>query len=178
MESRVNKQKDQSIGWYTLAQMVSSKEKERAMGVLRLLTYSFNDEAFGQQIAGDLLRAFDDPEAFIKYQQAARLYREGGRLMSAIGVYEHLFFLEPKGYDYCMMLIELYAQVGQLERLKNRCDDVRELHAQGIVRTDQVQAIIKKAKKLLNESDSKILEKQFDEWLAQTMPAMSAAVGR
>ena len=52
-----------NIAWFRLAECVSRGEKERALGVYRLLAHSFGDEAFAHQLMGDLLLSFDDAQA-------------------------------------------------------------------------------------------------------------------
>lgn len=98
-----------SIAWFKLAECVARGEKERALGVYRLLSYSLDDQAFVYQLAGDLLRSFDDTTAVEHYHQAAQLYHKGKRLLEAAAVYEHLLALVPQKELYLMNLVELYA---------------------------------------------------------------------
>ena len=82
-----------SVAWFKLAEFVGRGEKERALGLYRLLMHSFDDRAFTYQLEGDLLLSFNDEEAQDRYIQAARLYQEDGNVFKAVAVYEHLLFL-------------------------------------------------------------------------------------
>ncbi len=98
-----------TIAWFKLAECVSRGEKERGLGVYRLLSHSFDDQAYAQQLEGDLLLAFkDQKKAIEKYRQAAKWYKKEGRKFEAAAVYEHLRTLEPKEQNYQKQLIELY----------------------------------------------------------------------
>jgi len=90
-----------SIAWFKLAECVARREQERAFGLYRLLAHSFDDQAFAQQLAGDLYRAFDDDKSAIeKYEQAAYLYEQGGRSREAAAVYDHLKTINPDEKRY------------------------------------------------------------------------------
>jgi len=87
-----------SVAWFKLAECVARGEQERAFGVYRLLSHSFEDKAFAHQLAGDLYLAFDNPELAIdKYEQAAQLYKKDGRLSEATAVYDHLATINSPG---------------------------------------------------------------------------------
>lgn len=97
-----------SVAWFKLADCIARGEKERALGVFRLLSHSFDDSALACQLYGDILRSFNDAKAVEQYQQAAQLYRERKRWIEAAAVYEHIIQLEPRNYDVQRQLIELY----------------------------------------------------------------------
>src|SRR3990172_10433854 len=69
-----------NIAWFKLAEFVARGEKERALGIYRLLIHSFDDKAFSYQLEGDLLSAFNDESARDKYLSAAQLYHKEGRI--------------------------------------------------------------------------------------------------
>lgn len=100
-----------SIAWFTLAECVSRGEKERALGVYRLLSHSLDDQAYMYQLEGDLLLAFNDREALERYSEAARLYHKDKRILEAVAVYEHLFMLSPGNQQYITALIDLYKKL-------------------------------------------------------------------
>src|SRR5476649_724750 len=100
-----------TIAFFRLAEYVSRGEKERALGVYRLLSHSFDDLAFARQLEGDILWSFNDEGAQDKYFQAAQLYKKDMRLRQAVGVYEHLLTMHPKGALYMVNLIDLYCQL-------------------------------------------------------------------
>jgi hypothetical protein len=100
-----------SIAWFKHAECVARGEKERALGVYRLLSYSFDDQAFASQLAGDLLRSFDDNTAIDQYHQAAQLYQKAHRFLESAAVYEHLIHLIPDKELYLINLVELYTHM-------------------------------------------------------------------
>lgn len=107
-----------TIAFFRLAEYVARGEKERALGVYRLLSHSFDDVAFARQLEGDILLSFNDDAAQEKYFQAAQMYHKEMRLHQAIGVYEHLVTLHPKVALYCAQLIDIYLQLNMQEHAK------------------------------------------------------------
>jgi len=108
-----------NIAWFKLAECVSRREKERALGVYRLLSHSFGDQAYAQQLEADLLLAFKDQKnAIEKYKQAAICYKKEGRKFEAAAVYEHLRTLQPKEGDYRIQLIDLYSELNITSKVK------------------------------------------------------------
>lgn len=106
-----------NIAWFRLAEYISRGEKERALGMYRLLAHSFNDLAFSQQLEGDILWSFNDTSATEKYQSAAHLYMQDNRLLQAAAVYETLYQLEPTTGAFLEKLINLYAQLDNKQKL-------------------------------------------------------------
>ncbi len=100
-----------NVAWFTLAECVSRGEKVRAMSLYRLLTHSIKDNAFSQQLKGDLLLAFKDSAATELYEEAADLYIKDNRFLEAIGVYEHLTLITPENWHYIKSLIKLYKKL-------------------------------------------------------------------
>lgn len=107
-----------TIAFFRLAEYVSRGEKERALGVYRLLSHSFDDLAFARQLEGDILLSFKDDGAQDKYFQAAQLYQKDMRLRQATAVYEHLLTLYPKNISYISSIIDVYCQLHMLDRAK------------------------------------------------------------
>lgn len=102
-----------NIAWFKLAECVSRGEKERALGVYRLLSHSIGDPPFVQQLEADLLLAFGDKEeALEKYDNAIQSYQQAQRWLEAAGVYEHLITLEPKKYQHHINVLYPYDQLG------------------------------------------------------------------
>ncbi|MCX5922099.1 MAG: hypothetical protein NTX86_02115 [Candidatus Dependentiae bacterium] len=97
-----------NIAWFRLAEYVSRGEKERALGMYRLLSHSFDDLAFSCQLEGDILWAFNDSGAADKYCQAAQLYQEDKRILQAAAIYEHLIAVHPHSTLYLGCLVNLY----------------------------------------------------------------------
>ncbi len=105
-----------SIAWFKLAEFVTRGEKERAMGLYRLLAHSFEDQAIAHQLEGDLLRSFEDETAINCYECAALAYKANGRDMEAVAVYEHLLLLHPDEKLYRKAAVALYTTLGMPER--------------------------------------------------------------
>jgi len=97
-----------NLAWFRLAECVSRREKERALGVYRLLSHSLGDRALAAQLYGDLLICFGDDCAIEKYLEAAQLYKKSKKIIEAIAVYEHLIFLDSTSKDYFFEILELY----------------------------------------------------------------------
>lgn len=110
------------IAWFKLAECVSRKEKERALGVYRLLYHSIDDEALAIQLEGDLLLFFDDAAAIAKYKKAAELYEKQERLALAIGVCEHIVTLNPQDIWTLKRLYELYVLMG----IDHKAQDIKK----------------------------------------------------
>jgi tetratricopeptide (TPR) repeat protein len=105
-----------NVAWFKLAEFVTRGEKERAIGLYRLLVHSFDDSAFAHQLEGDLLLSFDGNEAVEKYLEAAHLYEKQERIIEAAAVYEHIITIKPENEKYYVKLIALYEKLGTSER--------------------------------------------------------------
>ena len=101
-----------NLAWFKLAECVSRGEKERALGVYRLLSHSVGNDALAKQLFGDLLLCFDQKgDAIQQYKLAAQVYKKQGKSIESIAVYEHLITLNPNDKDDIFELCELYAQI-------------------------------------------------------------------
>jgi tetratricopeptide (TPR) repeat protein len=114
-----SRKESSSIGWFKLAQLVTHKEKERALALFRLLSYSFDEEAYAIQLEGDILWSFDDPAAAEKYEHAARLYQKNNKVVVARALFEQLLESKPESISYQASLCECHALLGNMEQLKN-----------------------------------------------------------
>ncbi len=106
-----------NVAWFKLADCIARGEKERALGVYRLLSHSFDDPALVCQLQADILLSFKDEKAQEIYQQAAQLYRERNRFLEAAAVYEHLATLDPHTLFYRTEMISLYQQLGIISKV-------------------------------------------------------------
>ncbi len=106
-----------SVGWYKLAEFVVKKEKEKALGILRLLVHSLNDSAFASQLEGDLLSSFQDPKAIDCYVKAAQLFEKSSKTIEAVSVYEHLLTISPETVEYLQKLLALYQILGNENKI-------------------------------------------------------------
>ncbi|HLB93814.1 MAG TPA: hypothetical protein VJJ81_01065 [Candidatus Babeliales bacterium] len=122
-------QNKRSLAWFKLTEFVIRGEKERALGIYRLLALSIDNKAFAQQLEGDLLLAFDDPVAEEKYLEAAQLYLEAQQPAIAIAIYEHLINLvlllpEQQSEYKKNKLAEILAKLAQIDQ--DLADKVKE----------------------------------------------------
>lgn len=100
-----------NVAWFKLAECIARREKERALGVYRLLSHSFENQALVHQLEGDIMLAFNNHEAAIgKYMQAATLYEQQEEHMQAIAVYDHMLMLAYHA-DIVKKMIALYSAV-------------------------------------------------------------------
>src|SRR5437868_9211237 len=84
------------IAWFKIAECVSRGEKERALGVYRLLSHSFNDSAVAHQLQADIYLSFDEKDQAIHlYHQAMEQYTKSHRFLEAVAVGEHLAVMCP-----------------------------------------------------------------------------------
>ena len=108
-----------NIAWFKLSECVARGEKERALGVYKLLAHSIDDVAFAHQLEGDLLLSFKDEEAIDKYLEAAHLYKQKQRFVAAAAVYEHLIMLKPEVEDFVVGIIPLYQMLNFSDKITN-----------------------------------------------------------
>ena len=108
-----------TIAWFKLAECVSRGEKERALGVYRLLSHSLDDSALVCQLEGDIFLSFNDKQqAVTNYYQAAQLYKKDNRILEAAAVYEHLLTIQPEDKRYRTVIINLYNQLNIQSKVK------------------------------------------------------------
>ena len=157
------KKGESNIGWFKLAQMVSRGEKEKALGLFKLLSYSFSDTAYILQIEGDLLSSFDDKEAITKYQQAAFLYKKEKKAVASIAVYEHLLTLEPFNYVFLSTLLELYAWLNWPEKYIDMLKCIVQGYGSKKISKDQVETMAKNSfEAMLSEHSNDVAQSLKD----------------
>lgn len=173
--------KTSCVAWFKLADLITRKEKEKALILYRLLSHSFDDKAYALQVEGDILWSLEDEVALDKYRQAAYLYKKEKKLVAATAVYEHLLTLQPNNYDFLSTLIILYVLLSWPEKFEERYQLLLEKFAQGIIREDQIFDFSKKiidfvqgANALLDEDAQEpfgIQSRNF-EWLLGSLQTM------
>ena len=97
-----------NVAWFKLAEFVARGEKERALGLYRLLVHSFNDKALAIQLEGDILLSFNDAEAVECYQRAAEQYVIEEKITQAAAVHEHILMLKADCAFSIKKLLEFY----------------------------------------------------------------------
>ncbi len=127
-----------SVAWFKLAEIVTRGEKERAMGMFRLLMHSIDNQALAYQLEGDLLLSFEDVQAIDCYNKAADLYIDEKKYIQASSIYEHLLSLDPESVVFTEKLVDIYQKLEQNDKIffyfrklislltnKNKLDDAR-----------------------------------------------------
>ncbi len=108
-----------NIAWFKIAECVSRGEKERALGVYRLLSHSFNDNAIKYQLEADIYCSFGETElAVALYYQAMEAYKKSHRFLEAAAVGEHLVVLQPAEMSLHRQLIQLYLSLGMVIKVQ------------------------------------------------------------
>lgn len=121
-----------TIAWFRLAECVSRGERERALGVYRLLSHSIGNPAFESQLEGDLYLSFGDHGAALtRYQNAVTLYRASGRALEAAAVLEHVATLDPHTYVHHEHMILLYHQLQLSRKVQEHLHRALELLVHG-----------------------------------------------
>lgn len=106
-----------SVAWFKLAEFIGRGEKERALGLYRLLTHSLDDPAFIKKLEAELWSPFDLKQAEDLYIDAAHLYQKSGQPEEAVLIYEHLISLSPKNTPYFEKLIFYGEQLGWKDKV-------------------------------------------------------------
>lgn len=108
-----------TIAWFKIAECVSRGEKERALGVYRLLSHSFNDNAIARQLEADIYCSFGDiDQAVLLYRQAMELYHKSQRFLEAAAVGEHLVYMRPAELLLYREMLQLYIALGMLPKVR------------------------------------------------------------
>lgn len=105
-----------NVAWFKLAECVRRGEKERALGLYRLLVHSLDDQAFIKKLEAELLSPFNNEEAENLYVEAADLYKKAGQTGESALIYEHLVRLSPKNSFYVEKLIHHGVELGWAEK--------------------------------------------------------------
>jgi hypothetical protein len=107
-----------TIAWFKIAECVSRGEKERALGVYRLLSHSFNDGAVARQLEADIYWSFDEQDqAITLYHHAMELYQKSHRFLEAVAVGEHLVVMCPADSVLRRTVIMLYISLGMIAKI-------------------------------------------------------------
>lgn len=113
--------KNASVAWFKLADLITRREREKALSVYRLLAHSFQDKAYALQLEGDILLFLNDSKgAFEKHKQAAFLYQTERKWVHAASLYEQLWMLDQQNTELIAQLLIFYSLVGDQERFIQR----------------------------------------------------------
>jgi hypothetical protein len=120
-----------TIAWFKIAECVSRGEKERALGVYRLLSHSFNDNAIKCQLEADIYCSFGETTLAVPlYQQAMESYIKSQRFLEATAVGEHLVVLQPSEMLWHRTLIQLYLVLGMIAKAQTHIQVLADFFAQ------------------------------------------------
>ena len=108
---------EKSVAWFKLAECIGRGEKERALGLYRLLTYSFEDQAFVKKLEAEIIATFDKELAAKEFVHAAHLYFSRGDVKETLFIYELLHEMFPEKIEYIERLIDLTASYSYQDRL-------------------------------------------------------------
>ncbi len=107
-----------TIAWFKIADCVSRGEKERALGVYRLLSHSFNDSAVARQLEADIYLSFGEQDLAIPlYAQAIELYQKSQRFLEAVAVCEHLIYMNEDDVMVRRKAIKLHNILGNMVKV-------------------------------------------------------------
>ena len=136
-------QKERSVAWFKLAELIARGEREKALSVFRLLAHSLPDRAYVLQIEGDILWFLDDTAAVEKYKQAAVIYQKEKRWVNAISLYEHLLTQRPEAYEILSTLLMLYVSMDWQERFDSCFAKIMGLFAKHAIDAPQLEKVLR-----------------------------------
>lgn len=110
-----------TVAWFKLAEFVVRKEKERALGIYKLLSHSLPNKALSSQLHGDLLLSFSDEKAIDAYLQAASLYEKNGNIVQAAAIYEHIVMLDSKP-EFIIQMFRVYHILRNIVKINKALD--------------------------------------------------------
>ncbi len=99
------------IAWFKIAEYVNRGEKERALGVYRLLSHSIDDPSLVLQLEADILYACDDERCFDLYHKAALDYLKKDKNGQAAALFEQMLLVKPRAIIIRSELVNLYIKL-------------------------------------------------------------------
>lgn len=101
-----------NVAWFKLAEFILRGEKERALGIYRLLAHSLQNQALAVQLKADILLSFADERAIEEYNTAAKMYQKQKKFMQTAAIYEHICMLSldiSKDIKFLIKLLAIYS---------------------------------------------------------------------
>ncbi|BDC34423.1 hypothetical protein Noda2021_03810 [Candidatus Dependentiae bacterium Noda2021] len=109
-----------TIAWFKLAECVARGEREKALGVYRLLSHSIDDPAYAIQLEADILLTFGDyVSAGQKYYESALLYRANGRYTQAAALCEHTLVFISTDLACLELVVDLHETLRNHEKIRH-----------------------------------------------------------
>lgn len=106
-----------SVAWFKLSECIAKGERERALGLYRLLAHSLDNKALAKQLEADILMLFKDTLAHDKYQEAALLFASQKKWHEAAALYEHLVTLGRDTIELYARLISWYDKIDRTDKV-------------------------------------------------------------
>lgn len=106
-----------SVAWFKLSECIAKGERERALGLYRLLAHSLDNKALAKQLEADILMLFGDTLAHEKYQEAALLFAAQQKYHEAAALYEHLVTLGRDSVELYARLISWYDKIDRADKV-------------------------------------------------------------
>jgi hypothetical protein len=166
-------ERQESVAWFKLAEFIERGEKERALGIYKLLALSINNEAFTYQLEGDILLAFEDTAAKEKYLQAAEYYLKQNNVAAAVGTLNHLVLLDPKETSNWILLTKIYLE-NYLDRINRHLRNLINYKQIECAKNCVVEAVLKHKKNNDSEklatfiADLKLIDSELYDTAQQT----------
>jgi len=112
-----------TIAWFKIAECVARREREKALGVFRLLSHSIDDKGLVKQLEGDILLSFNETsEAVARYCQAIEIYKNNRQYLQAAAVCEQVLLLEPTVWHYKIIIITLYTHLNKQDKINTHIE--------------------------------------------------------
>jgi tetratricopeptide (TPR) repeat protein len=124
-----------TVAWFKIAECVSRGEKERALGVYRLLSHSFNDDALSKQLEADIYLSCNEiAHALSLYKQSIELYEKSQRFFEAAALAEHFILLQPHDLPMRKNLLGYYFALDNYKKVHYYFQQLNsENHAEEII---------------------------------------------
>lgn len=103
------------IAWFKIAEYVNRGEKERALGVYRLLSHSIDDPSLVLQLEADILYACQDERCFDIYYKAALDYLKKEKKGQAAALFEQMLLVKPDAMAIRSQLVTLYIKLEKID---------------------------------------------------------------
>ncbi|MFA6263533.1 MAG: hypothetical protein WCW33_03870 [Candidatus Babeliales bacterium] len=169
---RQQSQKEKSLAWFKLADLIARGEREKALNVFRLLAHSLQDRAYVLQLEGDILWYLDDKNSAEKYKQAAFLYQREKRWVDAIAVYEHLLTQTPDSYEILASLLIFYAMIDWQDKFHDRYHHLVRLFNDHAIDEFQMEKAVKDVVDVVAEAEQEQKSAWFWQWFNEMLSDM------
>ena len=162
-----------SIAWFKLAELITRREREKALNVYRLLAHSFERKAYALQLEGDILWSLDDKAALEKYRQAAFLYHKEKQWVDAAAICEHLYTMNAQDIEILSQLVRYYTLLEWSERFSLRINDFLVLVEKKIAQEHQFITAIKNIVEDVAEYEEAHKRTWLTQQLQEVMPRLA-----